>query len=180
MDEELIRKFMDKYRNYDPGVLSAIKKRYAGEELDAIRRILAQHGPSPDSNSGGTPETPAQGTERHDASREIHRDTHPAAEIRARRGAIAKRPPFGVYLLSFTFPPGYFLLRKRPGAAIFSLVMFFISLPLYFVFLIPGFLLWFANAIWGAYSLRNEMMDVHIREQARAIADEMASQRDSG
>lgn len=157
MDEELIRKLMDTYRSYDPGVLSGMEESHTGEEREAIRRLLAQHADSPG-------EAPAP---------------HPR-HTRPRRGAFAKRPPFGVYLLSFLFPPGYFFLRKRPGAAVFSLIMFFVSVPLYFLFILPGFLLWFANAIWGGYSLRNEMMDVHIREQARAIADEMTSREGDG
>lgn len=42
MDEKLIQKFMDKYGSYDTDVLNATKKRYVGEEFEAISRILAK------------------------------------------------------------------------------------------------------------------------------------------
>jgi hypothetical protein len=87
---------------------------------------------------------------------------------------VRNRPSFGAYLLCLFFPPGYFFSRKRKGAGIFSLIMLLVSIPL--MFFVIGFFVWFANAIWAAWSLRYELMDVHVNEQARAIAREMAAQ----
>ncbi len=91
------------------------------------------------------------------------------------RGPI-KRPSFGSYLLVFIFPPGYFFSRKRIAAGIFSLILLFVSIPFFLLFGI-GIFIWFGNATWAAFNLRYELMNVHIKEQARAIAEEMASQR---
>lgn len=84
---------------------------------------------------------------------------------------VAKKPSFGAYLLVLIFPPAYFFSRKRTGAGIFSLILFIISIPLLFV--VVGFFIWFGNALWAAWSLRYEIMNYHISEQAKAIAEKM-------
>jgi hypothetical protein len=89
--------------------------------------------------------------------------------------ADIKRPSFGAYLLVLLFPPGYFFSRKRMGAGIFSLIMLGVSIPLFFVVGI-GIIVWFANAIWAAWNLRYELMNVQVDAQAKAIAKEMAAQ----
>ncbi len=83
-----------------------------------------------------------------------------------------KKPTFGSYLLVFIFPPGYFFSRKRIGAAIFSIILLLISIPLFFVFGI-GIFIWLANAMWAAWNLRYELMNYHISTQAQAIAEKM-------
>lgn len=90
--------------------------------------------------------------------------------------ASVKRPSFGAYLLVLIFPPGYFFSRKRVGAGIFSLILLIVSIPFFFLFGI-GIFIWFANAIWAAWNLRYELMNVQITEQAKAIAKELASQK---
>jgi hypothetical protein len=89
--------------------------------------------------------------------------------------ADVKKPSFGAYLLVLVFPPGYFFSRKRVGAGIASLIMLAISIPLFF-FVGLGIIVWFANAIWAAWNLRFELMDVQVDAQAKAIAKEMATQ----
>lgn len=90
--------------------------------------------------------------------------------------ATVKRPSFGAYLLVLIFPPGYFFSRKRFGAGIFSLILLIVSIPFFFLFGI-GIFIWLANAIWAAWNLRYELMNVQITEQAKAIAKELASQK---
>ena len=90
--------------------------------------------------------------------------------------STSKKPTFGSYLLVFIFPPGYFFSRKRIGAGIFSIILLLISIPLFFLFGI-GIFIWLANAMWAAWNLRYELMNVQITEQAKAIAKELASQK---
>ncbi len=90
--------------------------------------------------------------------------------------ATVKRPSFGAYLLVLIFPPGYFFSRKRVSAGIFSLILLIVSIPFFFLFGI-GIFIWLANAIWAAWNLRYELMNVQITEQAKAIAKELASQK---
>ena len=85
---------------------------------------------------------------------------------------VVTKPSFGAYLLAFIFPPAFFFSRKRVGAGIFSLLLFFISLPLLFLFGI-GIIFWFANAMWAMWSLRYEVMNYHINAQAQAIVEKM-------
>lgn len=87
-----------------------------------------------------------------------------------------KRPSFGAYLLAFIFPPGYFFSRKRVGSGIFSIILLLLSIPLFFIFGL-GIFIWLANAIWAIWNLRYELMNVHIQEQARAIASELNQQK---
>jgi hypothetical protein len=91
--------------------------------------------------------------------------------------ADVKKPSFGAYLLAIIFPPGYFFSRKRTDAGIVSLVLLLISLPL---LMLGGFgiIVWFVDAIWAAWNLRYELMNVQVNAQARAIAKELAAQKE--
>ncbi|MFZ3071624.1 MAG: zinc-ribbon domain-containing protein [Thermodesulfobacteriota bacterium] len=85
---------------------------------------------------------------------------------------IIKRPGIGSYFLALFFPPGYFFSRKRVGAGIVSLLLCIVALPLLLVFGL-GLFIWLPVAGWALWSLRYELMDVHIKEQAVAIAEAM-------
>ena len=84
--------------------------------------------------------------------------------------ATINRPSFGAYILVILFPPGYFLSRKRWIAAVVSAILLILSIPFFFVFGF-GILIWFVNAMWAAWNLRYELMNVHINAQAQAIVD---------
>lgn len=82
-----------------------------------------------------------------------------------------KRPSVMSYFCAILFPPGYFFSRKRMGSGIVSLIICLISIPLMFVFV--GLFIWIAMSIWAAWNLRYEIMNYHISEQAKAIAEKM-------
>ncbi len=84
-----------------------------------------------------------------------------------------KRPSVISYFNAILLPFLYFFTRKRAIAGIVSLIICIISLPL--MFFIVGFFTYFAMSIWATWNLRYELMNVHVTEQAQAIAEQMAS-----
>lgn len=75
-------------------------------------------------------------------------------------------------LLAIFFPPGYFFAVGRPGAGVFHLILWGISIPLFFVFFLGAFI-WFFQALMAVWDLRRHLM----LEQATMIADKIAEKR---
>lgn len=88
------------------------------------------------------------------------------------KSSSVKRPSVLSYFNAILFPFFYFFSRKRIIAGIMSLIICVISVPLMFFFI--GFLIYFAMSIWATWNLRYELMNVHVSEQAQAIAEKMA------
>ena len=86
---------------------------------------------------------------------------------------VAKRPSFLVYLIAIFFAPLYFFMRGRIAAGIVTLILFVVSIPLYFLFVFPGLIVWFICMAWACYNVKNEMTRANIAEQAVAIKNEL-------
>lgn len=72
-------------------------------------------------------------------------------------------------LLAIFFRPGYFFAAGRPGAGVFHLILWCISIPLFFVFFL-GMFIWFFQVLMAVWDLRRHLMT----EQATLIAEKMA------
>jgi len=72
-------------------------------------------------------------------------------------------------LLAIFFPPGYFFAQGRFGAGFVHLIVWGISIPLFFIFFL-GMFIWFIQAMLATWDLRKQLQ----MEQATAIAEKMA------
>ena len=72
-------------------------------------------------------------------------------------------------LLAIFFPPGYFFAVGRPVAGLFHLILWCISIPLFFVFFL-GMFIYLFQAFFALWDLRKHMMI----EQATVMAEKMA------
>lgn len=72
-------------------------------------------------------------------------------------------------LLAIFFPPGYFFAAGRPGAGLFHLLLWGVSITLFFVFFL-GVFIWILQVMLAMWDLRRQLQ----MEQATAIAEKMA------
>lgn len=73
-------------------------------------------------------------------------------------------------LLILFLPWAYFFTANRPVAGVIHLVIWLISIPLFFMFGL-GILIWAAQVAMAGWDLRRQLME----EQATAIATKMAA-----
>lgn len=71
-------------------------------------------------------------------------------------------------LLAILFPPGYFFVAGRPIAGLIHLIIWAISIPLFFVGI--GIFIYFAQVLFAVWDLRRHLMI----EQATIMAEKMA------
>jgi TM2 domain-containing membrane protein YozV len=72
-------------------------------------------------------------------------------------------------LIAILFPPLHFFLAGRPVAGVIHLILWCISIPLFFVFGL-GIMIWFIQAFLAMWDMRRLLQE----EQATAIAEKMA------
>lgn len=73
-------------------------------------------------------------------------------------------------IMILVLPRAYFFTAKRPLAGVVHLIIWLISIPLFFVFGL-GILIWAVQVAIAGWDLRKQLQD----EQAAAIARHMAS-----